>query len=596
MKVFASGLSVVLACIVPQAVIAQTTPNSPSSSNKVIRYPPNARVKPGAYIVELEGEPSRTNFGSMESRLRGLSQVTVDKQFKSIFNGFSVKTRKDFDPAKLASIPGVKTVWPVAYRTLPVQPATQNLTYPYLHQMTGVAKVNQELGFTGKGIKIGIIDSGVDYNHPELGACWKTPGCLWQNGADLIGDHYDPSNPNPTAAPDPDPMDCDGHGTHVAGIIGAQGPTVYGVAPGATLGMYRVFSCPANGDVSSSDDIILAGIEAAYKDGNDILSLSLGGGGWPEDPLSVVCSKLTKKGVAVVVANGNEGSAGLYTSGSPGLGRGVINVGSVDNWNNTGSEATVTRFDGKRSILISTPANQLIPFVFDSSVPIAAPTDSTGSALGCNRFNASLAGKIALISRGNCTFTEKSVNAQDAGAIGESDKWYYGGFLNFTLQWDGENVKTNYVVPYAGFNGNYRELDVLSAPGEGLPSITDSQGNPVEDLSRYRVSSNKTLTLNYRLEVPSRAVKVTLVDSMNKTLGYLPYGYSEYVVRNQQSESFFTYPALINGTVFADSRSQDSVKVPAGQYHARVSALRPLGRIDVDSDYQTWDSPAFSIT
>ncbi|KAJ2531808.1 hypothetical protein IWW43_003541 [Coemansia sp. RSA 1935] len=90
--------------------------------------------------------------------------------------------------------------------------------------MTGVAQAMQEFGLDGTGVKIGIVDTGVDYNHPELGACWKTEGCPWQFGEDFIGDKYDSSSDNPIIEPNDTPMDCDGHGTHVSGIIGARGP------------------------------------------------------------------------------------------------------------------------------------------------------------------------------------------------------------------------------------------------------------------------------------------------------------------------------------------------------------------------------------
>ncbi|KAJ1965673.1 hypothetical protein GGI12_000620, partial [Dipsacomyces acuminosporus] len=177
----------------------------------------------------------------------------------------------------------------------------------------------------------------------------------------------------------------------------------------------------------------------------------------------------------------------------------------------------------------------------------------------------------------------------------ESDKWYYGGFLNFTLQWDGESAKTSYVVPYAGFNGNYRKLDVLSVPSEGYPVLTDKQENRIDDLAHYGASANKTLVLRYRLEVPSRIVKATLIDSKNKTLGYIPYGYNEYVMRNYESVDRKLSFAIINGTVYKDTGARQPTQVPGGLYRTRLSALRPLGRPEVNSDYQTWDSPVFSI-
>ncbi|KAI8055188.1 peptidase S8/S53 domain-containing protein, partial [Syncephalis plumigaleata] len=92
----------------------------------------------------------------------------------------------------------------------------------------------------GTGYKIGIIDSGVDYLHPDLGGCFGA-GCKIAYGYDFVGDAYTGMN---EPRPDADPMDeCNGHGTHVAGIIGASSSIAPGVAPGATLGAYRVFGC-----------------------------------------------------------------------------------------------------------------------------------------------------------------------------------------------------------------------------------------------------------------------------------------------------------------------------------------------------------------
>ena len=78
--------------------------------------------------------------------------------------------------------------------------------------------MNQDLGFSGSGVRIGIIDTGVDYRHPALGGCFGA-GCKVEFGYDLVGDDFDGS-PSSVAQPDPDPQDCDGHGTHVAGVAG----------------------------------------------------------------------------------------------------------------------------------------------------------------------------------------------------------------------------------------------------------------------------------------------------------------------------------------------------------------------------------------
>jgi len=89
-----------------------------------------------------------------------------------------------------------------------------------------------------ENVQVALIDTGVDYEHSDLGACFGE-GCRVTSGYDLVGDRFDGSN---TPLPDQDPDDCLGHGTHLAGIIGADG-RVTGVAPGVTFGAYRVFGC-----------------------------------------------------------------------------------------------------------------------------------------------------------------------------------------------------------------------------------------------------------------------------------------------------------------------------------------------------------------
>ena len=129
----------------------------------------------------------------------------------------------------------------------------------------------QATGNKGQGIKIGIIDSGVDYTRTPLGGCFGT-GCKFAGGYDFVGDNFNGTN---EPVPDNDPFDsCYGHGTTISGIIGANDNEygVPGVAPEATLHMYRVFSCSG----STTDDIIIQAALRAYSENMDVINLSLG--------------------------------------------------------------------------------------------------------------------------------------------------------------------------------------------------------------------------------------------------------------------------------------------------------------------------------
>lgn len=137
------------------------------------------------------------------------------------------------------------------------------------HAMTGVDKLHAK-GLTGKGTFVAILDTGVDYKHPDLGGGFG-PGFKVAKGYDFVGDNAGFGNPKP----DDDPYEsCGLHGTWVSGIVAANsGPlNAPGVAPEATLGMYRVFDC----FLWTSEDIVISAYLKAYDDGADVISLSFG--------------------------------------------------------------------------------------------------------------------------------------------------------------------------------------------------------------------------------------------------------------------------------------------------------------------------------
>ena len=247
---------------------------------------------------------------------------------------------------KISALPAVKQMWPVRIYPIPdiqrvntvknvngpIEVLSNNETRRKQdtfspHRMTQIDRLHAA-GYKGKGVRIGIIDTGVDYKHPALGGCFGK-GCLVSYGWDLVGDEWTTFN-NPT--PDPDPYDnCIGHGTHVTGIIGAQpNPMNFtGAAPDATLGMYRVFGCSSAG---TSDDILIAAFNMAYEDGSDIITSSIGGdGGWSEGPWSSAVSRIVDNGVPCTMAAGNAGMMGMFMPMDAASGKGVTAVASFDN-------------------------------------------------------------------------------------------------------------------------------------------------------------------------------------------------------------------------------------------------------------------------
>ncbi|MFB6520102.1 S8 family serine peptidase [Streptomyces sp. NPDC056401] len=217
------------------------------------------------------------------------------------------------DLAKLRKLPGVKAVSPAGTSRALDADANGVVGNPALWEREDPGGVK----VTGKGVTVAVIDTGVDYGHPDLGGGFGE-GHKVVGGWDFVDN-------------DADPMDDNGHGTHVAGIVAgkpAAAGGVTGAAPDAELLAYRVLGANGSGD----DSGIIAAIEAAVDPANphraDIINMSLGNSaGTASDPLSRAASAAVDAGVLVFAAAGNSGP-GYWTVGSPAAAPGVIAVGA----------------------------------------------------------------------------------------------------------------------------------------------------------------------------------------------------------------------------------------------------------------------------
>ncbi|HEX4815437.1 MAG TPA: S8 family serine peptidase, partial [Nonomuraea sp.] len=298
------------------------------------------------------------------------------------------------------------------------QPATPELAHALA--MTRADAAQSQLGLTGAGIKVAVMDTGIDYHHPDLGGGFGD-GYRVATGYDFVGDGYDAGGSGGALIPHPDndPDDCNGHGTHVAGIIGASGNPAAGgargVAPGVTFGAYRVFGCGG----STSSDIMLAAMERALEDGMHVLNMSIGAAyqTWPQYPTAVAADNLVAAGMVVVASIGNSGANGLYSASAPGVGRNVIGVASFDNSHVALPVFTVSP-DG--TVIGYTNATAAPPAPTSGTAPMArtGTTASTADACASQGALGDLTGKVVLIRRGTCGFYEKSRRAQLAGAAG----------------------------------------------------------------------------------------------------------------------------------------------------------------------------------
>lgn len=400
-----------------------------------------AQASPTAWFVELDAAP--TIAGGSPAAVQSVqdsflaeaeslgADLEVRQSFDGIWSGVSVEgSRQAVELA--AGSDRVVAVYPVYVVDRP-EPQDSPMMPQMVSAigMTGVDIAHNELGLTGEGMRISIIDTGVDVDHPDFGGSgtpsdglhpdWRTDQI--QHGLDLVGDDYN-ANPasadyDPVPRPDANPDDCNGHGTHVAGIAAGNGDPeadgVVGVAPDAVIGAYRVFGCTG----STETDIMLSAMEASFDDGMDVVNMSIGSAfmTWPQYPTSVAGDALSDAGVVVVASIGNSGANGLYSAGAPGVGDNVIGTASFDNVEVRLSAVLVGEEETAVGYAAATGApepptsgtEQLTELGEPGSVPArACPADGGISA--------DLTGQAVLIERGACSFYEKAFEAQEAGA------------------------------------------------------------------------------------------------------------------------------------------------------------------------------------
>ncbi|MCI0568826.1 MAG: S8 family serine peptidase, partial [Acidobacteria bacterium] len=232
------------------------------------------------------------------------------------------------------------------------------------------------------------------------------PGFKVEGGFDLVGNGY--IGPGTIPLPDPNPRDCIGHGTHVAGIIAADGG-VRGVAPGASLRAYKIFGCAG----SSGADVILAAMEMSLQDGNQVINMSLGNPlQWPQYPTGRAADNLVNKGVVVVASAGNSGDRGLYAVGTPAIGRKAIAVASVEN----------EKVHCHAAQIPGGPTVGYLPIGNTRRPPLSGSALLKDIRNGCNTDRALFVGlqnKIAVAKRGRCAIPEILLNARnnDAAAV-----------------------------------------------------------------------------------------------------------------------------------------------------------------------------------
>jgi hypothetical protein len=242
----------------------------------------------------------RATFVNEVASLSPTAKLT--RQFSQVLNGASLSIPRS-DLGRLASLSGVRKVYEDKKVTAFGRPSSMAFRPNSAQSDASVAN--------GKKIKVGVIDTGVDYLHEALGGGFG-PGFKVAGGYDFVNGK-------------PDPRDDNGHGTHVTGIIAGNSPSLKSMAPDVSVFAYKVLDESGNGSTST----VIAGIEQAMADSVDVINLSLGtSDGDPDDILSQVVDRAVEAGIVVVVAAGNDGDYG--TISSPGAAREALTVGAID--------------------------------------------------------------------------------------------------------------------------------------------------------------------------------------------------------------------------------------------------------------------------
>jgi minor extracellular serine protease Vpr len=351
--------------------------------------------------------PEATTLGSVQ---RVLNAVFVEADAESM--------------ASIAADPAVERVAPVGNYELDLSE-----TVPYI----GAAAV-QATGVDGSGIEVAVLDSGIDYTHANLGgdgtaeayeAAYGTgtsdprnttldglfPTAKVVGGYDFVGESW----PNGPLAPDPDPIDFEGHGTHVADIIAGVG----GVAPGASLHAVKVCSAVSS---SCSGIALIQGMEYSTdpngdgrtRDRVDVINMSLGSNyGQPfDDDLSMAVEGATALGVLTVASAGNSADK-PYIVGSPSAAPSALSVAQtqVPSAGLQLLEANDVEYKAEFQPWSVPPTTVL-------SGPLQYGNGAGGNLNGCAPFApGSLGGKVVLVDRGACNFTLKIQNVGEAGGI-----------------------------------------------------------------------------------------------------------------------------------------------------------------------------------
>jgi len=393
------------------------------------------------------------------ARARIQPDLQVTHRYQHAFNGFSVQI--DDDAAnELAALPGVKAVHPVRMERLLTDAGPEWIGADEIWNNLGQGG---PAGTRGEGIVVGIIDSGINNDHPSfaelspadgfvhtnplgsgtfLGYCVDNPGFCNNK---LIG-AYDFIWPLvsdiPDISEDETPQDENGHGSHTASTVAGNpvettfqdnAVTISGVAPRANIINYDVCfdGAPGSGPGGCASSALVAAVNQAIADGLvNVINYSISGGVNPySDPVSLAFLNATNAGITVVASAGNSGpDAGTLGHQEPW----VVTVGAATHNRAFLNSVSATGPGTPPAEVIDIPARQgngpQLQVDLEAPIIDAAAIDPANVS-GCDPFpDGSLDGAIVVVDLFDCFFRDKVNNADAAGAVGVIMRATFPGF------------------------------------------------------------------------------------------------------------------------------------------------------------------------
>jgi minor extracellular serine protease Vpr len=424
----------------------------------------------GKPVAEVEGDLGRKVSDSEKDQIKANLRAAqapiaakvaelggqVENSFQSAYNGLRISIGRD----KLSTIESLPNV--VGIHALQSYSPDNTNGVPLVLAPAVWDGLN---GLHGEGIKVGIIDTGIDYTHADFGgpgtvAAWNDAKAhstevanpllfgpaapRVKGGTDLVGDDYNAAaaagSPALIPHPDPNPLDCAGHGSHVAGTAAGDGVladgSTYngpynastisshswtvgpGVAPKADIYAIRVFGC------TGSTNVVVDAIDWAVDHNMDVINMSLGAPfGTADNPDSVAATNAAKAGIIVVASAGNSGS-GQYITGSPAAGTGALSVAANDpkpsfpgvRLDLSTGQSIVAQNSNGAAVTDGTILGVRVLRNSNGSVSLGCKYPGGGpGADGSNEYT-NVAGKLVVTVRGTCARVARAVFAQKAGA------------------------------------------------------------------------------------------------------------------------------------------------------------------------------------